>query len=116
MNRILFVLAALQLHGCLLAVAGIVEADNEKAARRNRELQAEKDTREKESMRQRKREQLTNRASFDFGCPTEGLSIRPTNDNEDTGPTSYGVEGCNKRAAYMWNGTAWKIEGAPASQ
>ena len=54
---------------------------------------------------------ITERASFELGCPPEELTIRTlaaTGIDEDR-PYQVGVSGCGKRAVYLGSSLGWVL-------
>ena len=58
------------------------------------------------------------RAVFDLNCPAEKISITVLKDTADgmiggsradLGGSSVGVQGCDQRATYVYNGEAWVL-------
>lgn len=53
-----------------------------------------------------KKRSLARRASFELQCPESTLTLRPMGQTAD-GYDTVGVEGCERRAVYIYNGYLW---------
>jgi len=56
------------------------------------------------------RDDVKLRAAFDLDCAAENLQVSPLQHDPMDFARAWGVEGCDQRAAYVFNGAAWSLD------